>query len=84
MSADDIRVAWNPVTGSLHAVHPDDGTFASAEIAFGGDRYAEASADIQDRACAPGGRRLIIGPTLAEIREAFEHRGPDTPEETAP
>ena len=72
MSSDDIRIAWNTVTQTLHAVHPDDGTYASVEVSFGGDRYAEATADVQDRASARGGRRLILGPTLAEIKAAFE------------
>lgn len=73
MSTDDIRIAWNLVTETLHAVHPDDGTFASVEVAWP-DRYAEAPAEIQERAHAPGGLRLILGPTLAEIKAAFEDR----------
>jgi hypothetical protein len=72
MARDDIRVAWNEVTQTLCAVHPDDGTYTAAEINFGGDRYAEAATDIQDHASAPGGRRLVIGPTLAEIEAAFD------------
>jgi len=72
MSADDIRIAWNTVTQALHAVHPDDGTYAAVEISFGGEYGTQAPADIQDRASAPGGRQLLIGPTLAEIRAAFE------------
>lgn len=71
MSADDIRVAFDTVTQTLHALHPDDDTYAAVEIGFG-DRWAEAPPEIQDRACAPGGRRLVLGPTLAEIRSAFE------------
>lgn len=73
MAAADIRIAWCTVTGSLHAVHPDDGTFASVEIGWSGDRAADAHPDIQARASAPGGRRLIIGPTLGEILAAFKH-----------
>jgi hypothetical protein len=73
MAADDIRIAWNTVTETLHAVHPDDGTYAAVEISVGGDHYADAPAGIQDRTTAPGGRRLILGPTLAEIAAAFEH-----------
>jgi len=74
MAAGDIRIAWNVVTQSLCAVHTDDGTYAAVEIHFSGDRSAEAPADIQDRASAPGGRRLTIGPTLAEIMAMFERR----------
>ena len=75
MSADDIRIAWNEVTQTLCALHPDDSTYMYVEVNFGGDRYAEATTDIQDSACAPGGRRLVLGPTLAEIRRAFESPG---------
>jgi hypothetical protein len=74
MSADDIRIAWNLVTESLCAVHPDDGTFKPVEVRWP-DRFADAHADIQKAATAPGDRRLIIGPTLAEIKTAFEQGG---------
>ena len=72
MGTGDIRIAWNTVTQTLSAVHPDDGTYAAVEVGFGGNYYAEAPADIQARASAPGGQRLILGPTLAEIMAAFE------------
>lgn len=73
MSADDIRIAWNPVTERLSAVHLDDGTFATIEVAFATPR--ELPAGLVRRAEAPGGVRLIIGPTLAEIRDAFDRQG---------
>lgn len=65
MASDDIRIAWNVVTGRLTAVHPDDGTFPIKEVAF-----AES-----DRTLESGGPRLILGPTLAEIIREFE--GPE-------
>jgi hypothetical protein len=61
VSADDIRIAWNVVSERLTAVHPDDGTFPAKEVTF-----AEAG-----RTELPGGPRLILGPTLAEIIRAF-------------
>lgn len=74
MAADDIRIAWNLVTESLHALHEDDGTYSAAEIGFGQHRADSAPQEMKDRAMAPGGPRLVLGPTLGEIREAFERR----------
>lgn len=65
-SFDDIRIAWNVVSERLTAVHPDDGTFPVKEVAF-----AET-----DRTLLPGGPRLIIGPTLAEIIAALSDSEP--------
>jgi hypothetical protein len=66
-----IRIAWNTVTQTLCAVHPDDGTYTAIEVNFGRDYYAEAAPGEQGQACAPGGRRLILGPTIAEIVVSF-------------
>jgi hypothetical protein len=59
-AGDDIRIAWNLPGGRLTAVHPD-GSAPVQEVGF-----AEV-----ERQLAPGGSRLIIGPTLGEIRAAF-------------
>lgn len=70
MSADDIRIAWNPVTGRLCAVHADDGTYAPVEVHF--PPVLDLPSELERMTRAPGGVRLIIGPTLAEVRDAFE------------
>lgn len=58
----DIRIGWNVVTERLCAVHDDDGTYAAVEISFPESGRREL----------PGGTRLILGPTLEQIRAAFE------------
>jgi hypothetical protein len=72
MAADEIRIAWNIVTHRLCAVHPDDGTFKVTEVAFAPPSPGEVPDEIARRASAPGGPRLMLGPTLAEIRASFD------------
>jgi hypothetical protein len=78
VSADDIRLAWNLVTERISAVHPDDGTFPAREAGFAPATLTRAEL-LELGALAPGGPRLIIGPTLAEVIRAFEH--PEEPQE---
>lgn len=74
MSSDDIRVAWNRVSERLCAVHPDGKEALVAEVSFA-EIYGEATEAQREAASAPGGQRLILGPTLAEIKAAFETPG---------
>jgi hypothetical protein len=76
MTTDNIRIAWNKVSGRLCAVHPDGKEAPVAEVSWP-EAYGEATEAQRRAADAPAGpgTRLVLGPTLAEIRAAFETPG---------
>jgi len=67
---EDIRVAWNVVSEQLTATYPDDGTFPFKEVAFAETGRTGPLGELPGT-LAPGGPRLILGPTLGEVIEAF-------------
>ena len=73
-SGDNIRIAWNKVSERLCAVHPDGKESVVAEVSWP-EVYGEATEAQRRAATAPGGQRLILGPTLAQIKAAFETPG---------
>jgi len=64
MASDDIRIAWDKAAGRLCALHPADASFGPGVAEF---EFADP-ADIPPRIARLAGDRLLVGPTLGEIR----------------
>lgn len=70
MAAGDIRVGWNPSTGCLIALHPDDGTYGRGIAAFRPVDPAELPEEMAARA-----EGMLVGPTLSEITAMMQETG---------